>query len=68
VHSQHAIEKLGAIYEGTLRSHAIRSDGTIRDTMMYSITSEDWPRVKTILEKRLDQYAKRDSLTAPGMP
>ena len=56
VHSQRAIEKLGATYEGTLRSHAIRLDGTIRDTMMYSITSDDWPRVKKILEKRLREY------------
>jgi N-acetyltransferase len=58
VHSQRAIEKLGATYEGTLRSHAIRLDGTIRDTMMYSITAEDWPRIKTILEDRIGRYSK----------
>jgi N-acetyltransferase len=58
VHSQKAIEKLGATYEGTLRSHAIRLDGTLRDTMMYSITSDDWPRVKKVLEKRLTEYPK----------
>jgi N-acetyltransferase len=58
VHSQRAILKLGATYEGTLRSHLIRADGSLRDTMMYSITSQDWPRVKTVLEKRLTEYPK----------
>jgi N-acetyltransferase len=58
LHSQKAIEKLGATYEGTLRNHAIRRDGTLRDTMMYSIISSDWPKVKTILEKRLTEYPK----------
>jgi N-acetyltransferase len=58
VHSQRAILKLGATYEGTLRSHIIRADGSLRDTMMYSITSQDWPRVKTILEKRLTENPK----------
>jgi N-acetyltransferase len=58
VHSQRAIEKLGATYEGTLRSHAIRLDCTIRDTMMYSITAEDWPKVKTILEDRISRFSK----------
>lgn len=58
IHSQKAIEKLGATYEGTLRNHAIRLDGTIRDTIMYSITSPDWPGVKSILEKRLAEYSK----------
>ena len=55
IHSQRAITKLGAKFEGTLRSHAIRPDGSIRDTMMYSIISQDWPDVKQGLQKRLDQ-------------
>lgn len=58
IHSQRAIEKLGATYEGTLRNHAIRLDGTMRDTMMYSITSGEWPTVKSTLEKRLAGYSK----------
>jgi len=58
LHSQKAILKLGATYEGTLRSHAIRPDGTIRDTMMFSITKTDWPRVKTALENRINEYSK----------
>ncbi|HYY92398.1 MAG TPA: GNAT family protein [Candidatus Dormibacteraeota bacterium] len=68
IHSQKAIQKLGAQYEGTLRHHAIRPDGTIRDTMMYSITSIDWPRVKQTLEERLTNYANKTSEqnVAPG--
>ena len=53
VHSQAAIEKLGARYEGTLRNHRIRPDGTYRDTMLYSITESEWPHVKARLEERL---------------
>lgn len=57
VHSQKAILKLGAIYEGTLRKHGIRPDGSIRDTMMYSITTDDWPRIKPKLQARIDAYS-----------
>jgi RimJ/RimL family protein N-acetyltransferase len=52
-HSQNAILKLGAKFEGQLRNHMIRRDGTIRHTMMYSITREEWPTVKSNLHKRL---------------
>lgn len=58
LHSQRAILKLGAKFEGTLRSHAIRRDGSIRDTMLYSITSDDWPKVKKALQKRIATYLK----------
>ena len=57
-HSQKAILKLGASYEGTLRNHSIRPDGSIRDTMMYSITSDDWPRIMPKLQSRIDHYSK----------
>lgn len=53
LHSQRAIEKLGALREGVLRKHMIVCDGHIRDTVMYSITVEDWPHVKEGLETRL---------------
>lgn len=46
VRSQKAIERLGAIKEGILRNHMIKKDGTIRHTVMYSITKEEWPVVK----------------------
>lgn len=51
--SQQAIARLGARYEGTLRRHFRRSDGTVRDSVLFSITSEDWPRVRASLDNRL---------------
>jgi RimJ/RimL family protein N-acetyltransferase len=54
--SQRAILKMGAKFEGKLRNHRIRRDGTLRDTMMYSITSEEWPEVKAGLEDRISSY------------
>ena len=56
-HSQGAIKKLGAVYEGKLRNHRIRWDGTIRDTMMYSIIDKEWPAVKADLQKRIDNLS-----------
>jgi len=53
LHSQRAIEKLGAVKEGVLRNHIIRPDGVIRDSVYYSIIDSDWPRVKLGLEERL---------------
>ncbi|HEV2847055.1 MAG TPA: GNAT family protein [Thermoanaerobaculia bacterium] len=55
LHSQRAIEKLGAQREGVLRRYQIRSNGYIRDTAMYSILAEEWPAVKAGLEARLAQ-------------
>ncbi|MBX5475814.1 MAG: GNAT family N-acetyltransferase [Clostridia bacterium] len=51
--SQAAIRKLGAQYEGTLRNHRVRRDGTLRDTVIFSILPEEWPRVKEGLLRRL---------------
>ena len=51
--SQRAIERLGARKDGVLRHHAVRRDGTIRDTVMYSMTSGEWPEAKAELEARL---------------
>lgn len=56
VHSQRAIVKLGAKLEGTLRNHMIRRDGSLRDTMLYSITSNEWPGVKKTLEDRISRF------------
>ncbi len=55
IHSQRAILKLGAKFEGRLRNHRFRSDGSIRDTMVYSITKEEWPEVKLGLRKRIEE-------------
>ncbi len=52
--SQRAIERLGAKKDGVIRGHALRRDGTIRDTVMYSLTSGEWPEVKAQLLYLLD--------------
>jgi RimJ/RimL family protein N-acetyltransferase len=53
--SQRAIERLGARKDGVLRHHAVRRDGTIRDTVMYSMTVGEWPEAKAELQARLDR-------------
>ena len=52
-HSQRAIEKLGARREGVLRKYQVRTNGYIRDTVIYSVLAEEWPEVKAALEARL---------------
>ena len=52
--SQRAIEKLGATKEGILRRHMLLLDGTLRDSVMYSIIDSEWPEVKARLKARLD--------------
>ena len=47
--SQKAIERLGAQKDGVLRGHALRRDGTIRDTVMYSMRAGEWPEAKAQL-------------------
>jgi RimJ/RimL family protein N-acetyltransferase len=51
--SQRAIEALGAKKDGVLRRHQPRRDGTVRDSVMYSILKEEWPDVRRHLEGRL---------------
>ena len=51
--SQAAIAKLGAAYEGVLRRYQRRADGTVRDTVMFSVTAEEWPEVRERLIARL---------------
>jgi RimJ/RimL family protein N-acetyltransferase len=51
--SQAAIERLGARKDGVLRHHALRRDGTVRDTVMYSLAAGEWPEVKAHLEHQL---------------
>jgi RimJ/RimL family protein N-acetyltransferase len=53
--SQAAIERLGAKKDGVIRGHALRRDGTIRDTVMYSLRSGEWPEVKAQLLHSLDK-------------
>ena len=53
VRSQQAIARLGARYEGTLRRYQRRADGTVRDTVLFSILAEEWPAVRDALRARL---------------
>jgi RimJ/RimL family protein N-acetyltransferase len=53
--SQAAIERLGAKKDGVIRGHALRRDGTIRDTVMYSMRAGEWPEAKAQLLYQLDR-------------
>ena len=55
--SQRAIEALGAKKDGVIRHHHPRRDGTVRDTVLYSILATEWPDVKRHLELRLARHS-----------
>jgi RimJ/RimL family protein N-acetyltransferase len=55
--SQRAIEALGAKKDGVIRHHWPRRDGTVRDTVMYSVLAAEWPDVRRHLELRLKKNA-----------
>jgi N-acetyltransferase len=58
--SRAAIERLGAVFEGILRSHRLAADNTARDSARYSIVADEWPAIKTRLQGRLnDEFAAR---------
>ena len=56
--SQRAIEALGAKKDGVIRHHRIRRDGTVRDSVIYSILANEWPDVKRHLEFRLARHGR----------
>lgn len=51
--SQQAIERLGAQKDGVIRGQQVRRDGSVRDTVMYSMTRAEWPQAKARLAVRL---------------
>jgi RimJ/RimL family protein N-acetyltransferase len=55
--SQRAIEALGARKDGVIRHWGVRRDGTVRDTVMYSILAAEWPDVRRHLELRRARHA-----------
>ena len=57
--SQQAIERLGAKKDGVIRGHALRRDGTIRDTVVYSMTAGEWPEAKAQLLYLLSRPEKQ---------
>ncbi len=56
--SQSAIKSIGALYEGTFRNHYLMPDGTLRHSVWFSITSEDWPTTKAHLQARLTAHTR----------
>ena len=58
--SQRAIERLGAKKDGVIRGHALRRDGTIRDTVMYSMRAGEWPEAKAQLLYLLELHAQAE--------
>ena len=56
--SQRAIERLGAKKDGVIRGHALRRDGTIRDTVMYSLRSGEWPETRAQLLDKLKLHQR----------
>ena len=55
--SQRAIERLGARKDGVIRGHALRRDGTVRDTVMYSLRAGEWPESRAQLLSLSELYA-----------
>ena len=58
--SQRAIEALGAKKDGVIRHHTMRRDGTVRDTVIYSILAAEWPDVKRHLALRLARHGRQE--------
>ena len=59
IRSQRAIAGLGATQEGVLRKHRLRPDGSSRDTVSFSITDDDWPRVRERLQRVIAERLAR---------
>lgn len=57
--SRTAIARLGAKQEGVLRNHRRHADGTLRDTVVFSIIDNEWPGVKSNLRYRLEQGVRQ---------
>ena len=56
--SRRAIERLGAKQDGIMRNHQIAPNGTLRDTVVYSILPNEWPTVKAHLTYQMDEKAR----------
>ena len=59
--SRQAIERLGAKFDGILRSHSILENGTLRDTAVYSVIEPEWPAVKVNLQNKLVNFMHREA-------
>lgn len=59
--SQQALARLGAHRDGIVRHHGLRRDGTVRDTVMFSILAGEWPEIKAQLQYRLAQHNRAEN-------
>lgn len=66
--SQRAIERLGAKKDGVIRGNGLRRDGTVRDTVMYSVHRGEWPGVRAHLEYLLSRYGQTSDGQIPNEP
>lgn len=57
--SRKAIEKIGGVYEGVIRQHMIKDDGTYRSSACFSILKEEWntvkPRLQSLLQHKFEE-------------
>lgn len=53
--SRRAIERLGAKLDGILRNHSLAANGTLRDTVVYSVIASEWPTIRTHLQWQLEK-------------
>jgi RimJ/RimL family protein N-acetyltransferase len=53
-----AIERIGAKKDGILRNHLINPDGSLRDSVVFSIINKEWKSVKQLLEYEINKYRK----------
>jgi RimJ/RimL family protein N-acetyltransferase len=63
--SQQAIARLGAQYEGVLRRYQRRTDGTVRDSVLFSIVVEEWPVVRDRLRRRVETARSGAAVSEP---
>ena len=64
--SRAAIARLGAKQDGVLRNHLRHADGSVRDTVVFSIVQEEWPAVRRHLQAKLEAHAPRSPASPPG--
>lgn len=64
--SQRAIERIGAVKEGILRNHMILPDGTVRNSVFYSIIDSEWPAVKARLEALMRKFEEGEPRAMSG--
>jgi len=61
VRSQKAVEKIGGVHEARLRKHGLHADGTVRDTIVFSIIDDEWPEKKAALQQLVQQESAKEA-------